>query len=83
MGTFIAQLLLNEINGECLEKNQKKKYKDIRKEKITKPGVQIIERRNKQKYQEFTNQFEGLVLKRIIKQTSSKTTFPHALTKGH
>ena len=46
---------------------KKKKYKDIRKEKITKPGVQIIERRNKQRYQEFTNQFEGLVLKRIIK----------------
>ena len=32
-----------------------------------KPGVQIIERRNMQTYEEFTNQFEGLVLKRIIK----------------
>lgn len=46
---------------------EKKKYKDIRKEKIMKPGVQIIERRNKQTYEEFANQFEGLVLKRIIK----------------
>lgn len=66
MGTFITQLLLNEISGECLEKNnnnKKKQNKNVRKETVTKPGVQIIERRNKQKYQEFTNQFEGLVLK--------------------
>ena len=47
--------------------NNKKQNKNVRKETVTKPGVQIIERRNKQKYQEFTNQFEGLVLKRIIK----------------
>lgn len=65
MGTFITQLLLNEISGECLEKNNNnnktKQNKNVRKETVTKPGVQIIERRNKQKYQEFTNQFEGLV----------------------
>lgn len=39
----------------------KNKTKNVRKETVTKPGVQIIERRNKQKHQEFTNQFEGLV----------------------